>query len=240
MAGSLLQTPPPARGRSTRPSRMFPTWPKIYLPKSATADFGSRSAGGRDPRPIPSLFKGREETAARPEPHRNTRHLETDRCTGKRLTGRGVLLCMLAFFGVIIGVNLLLMKLAIDTMPGLEVDSSYRAGNVYNAEIAAARSQSARQWQVAGHLERGADGRTFLEVEARDPGGAPLTGLAFSAHLERPTDKRADRSVALVEQGLGIYRGQTESLAPGQWDLVLEADRGSARLFLSKNRVELR
>jgi nitrogen fixation protein FixH len=156
------------------------------------------------------------------------------------LTGRAVLVCMLAFFGVIIGVNLLLMKLAIDTMPGLEVDSSYRAGNVYNAEIAAARSQSARQWRVAGHLERGADGRIFVEVEARDPGGAPRTGLAFSAHLERPTDKRADREVALLEQGLGTYRGETESLAPGQWDLVLEADRGSARLFLSKNRVELR
>ncbi len=160
--------------------------------------------------------------------------------SGKRLTGRAVLLYVLAFFGVIIGVNLVMMKLAIDTMPGLEVDSSYRAGNAYNAEIAAARGQSAREWQVAGHLRRGADGRAFLEVQAQDRGGAPLSGLAFSAHLERPIDKRADRSVALREQGVGIYRGEAENLAPGQWDLVLEAERGSERLFLSKNRVELK
>jgi len=172
-----------------------------------------------------------DQAVLRPEP---------DNRAGKRLTGRAVLLCVLAFFGVIVGVNLLMMKLAIDTMPGLEVDSSYRAGNAYNAEIAAARGQSAREWQVAGHLRRDADGRAFLEVQARDRGGAPLTGLGFSAHLERPIDKRADRSVVLREQGVGIYRGEAENLAPGQWDLVLEAERGSERLFLSKNRVELK
>ena len=103
-----------------------------------------------------------------------------------------------------------------------------------------ARGQSARQWRVSGHLERGGDGRTFLEVEARDRSGVPLTGLSFSAHLDRPIDKRADRSVALFEQGFGIYRGEAENLAPGQWDLVLEAEKGSERLFLSKNRVELK
>jgi len=185
----------------------------------------------RTPVPIPPPQRGREAIVDRSESnHRAPR----------RLTGRAVLLYVLAFFGVVIAVNLVMMKLAIDTMPGLEVESSYRAGNAYSAAIAAAKDQSARQWRVDGHLERGADGRAFLEVEARDRGGAPITGLVFSAQLERPTDKRADRSVALIEQGSGIYRGEAENLAPGQWDVVLEAERGSERLFLSKNRVELR
>ena len=185
----------------------------------------------RTPVPIPPPQRGREAIVDRSESnHRAPR----------RLTGRAVLLYVLGFFGVVIAVNLVMMKLAIDTMPGLEVESSYRAGNAYNAAIAAAKDQSARQWRVDGHLERGADGRAFLEVEARDRGGAPITGLVFSAQLERPTDKRADRSVALIEQGSGIYRGEAENLAPGQWDVVLEAERGSERLFLSKNRVELR
>ena len=43
--GSLLGTPPPERGRST----------------------AQRSGGGRDPHPIPPLFKGREAIAARKE-----------------------------------------------------------------------------------------------------------------------------------------------------------------------------
>jgi nitrogen fixation protein FixH len=165
---------------------------------------------------------------------------EPDIPAAKRLTGRAVLLYIVAFFGVIIAVNVLMMKLAIDTMPGLEVDSSYRAGNAYNAEIAAARTQSARQWRIAGRFQRDTDGRAWLEVEARDHGGMPLTGLDFVAQLERPIDKRADRGIALVEQGSGIYRGEAASLASGQWDLVLEAARGSVRLFRSKNRVELR
>src|SRR6266702_7868776 len=46
---------------------MFPTWPKLYPPKSAKADFGWRSGGGREPHPIPPLFKGRESRAARSE-----------------------------------------------------------------------------------------------------------------------------------------------------------------------------
>lgn len=155
------------------------------------------------------------------------------------ITGRAVLIYMLAFFGVIIAVNVVMMKLAIDTMPGLEVESSYSAGKAYNAEIAAAREQSARAWHVAGHVQHHEDGRTFLEVEARDRAGAPITGLMFSAELERPIDRRADRRLALTERGAGIYSGEASDLAPGQWELVLQAERGSERVFLSKNRIEL-
>src|SRR6266568_5740813 len=59
---------PPERGRSTRPRPghvgCFRLGPMFALPKSATADFGWRSGGGRDPHPIPPLFKEREEIAA--------------------------------------------------------------------------------------------------------------------------------------------------------------------------------
>src|SRR5260370_6063088 len=82
MLSGWLGTPPPERGRSTRPSRMFSTWSNYELPKSATADFDWyelpkpatadfdwRSGGGRDPHPIPPLVKEREEIAARWEPN---------------------------------------------------------------------------------------------------------------------------------------------------------------------------
>src|SRR2546429_7647974 len=69
MLSGWLGTPPPERGRSTRPSRMFSTWSNYELPKSATADFDWRSGGGRDPHPIAPLVKEREEIAARWEPN---------------------------------------------------------------------------------------------------------------------------------------------------------------------------
>lgn len=155
------------------------------------------------------------------------------------LTGRKVLLMLLAFFGVVIGVNIAMMKLAIKTLPGTEVDSAYSASLGYGKEILAARNQSARHWRVDARIEHGADGAALLQVEARDKDGRPLSGLKFQGRFERPTDKRADLAVALSEVGSGIYRGRLEAIAAGQWDLVLEGDGAEGRLFLSKNRVLL-
>jgi nitrogen fixation protein FixH len=156
------------------------------------------------------------------------------------LTGRTVLVCLLAFFGVVIGINMVMTILAIRTLPGTEVDSAYRASVNFNAEIAAARAQAALGWQVTAHLERTPDGRVTIKVEGRDGHGAPLTGLAVSARLQRPTDKRADRLIALAERETGLYRGATDEVAAGQWDLIIEAGRAGGRQFLSRNRTALK
>jgi nitrogen fixation protein FixH len=167
-------------------------------------------------------------------------HLMKDSIVRAPLTGQRVLLMLFAFFGVVIGANLIMMKLAMDTMPGLEVDSSYRAGMAYNAEIADARRQASLGWRVEARIARSTDGSAVLEVEARDRDGVPVTGIVFAAQFERPVDKRADRSVALVAAGSGAYRGQIGDLASGQWDLLLRGERNSERVFLSRNRLELR
>ena len=155
------------------------------------------------------------------------------------LTGRTVLLSLLAFFGVVIAANVALMTLAISTMPGLEVESPYIAGLKYNGEIAAAREQAERGWLMTSHVDREAGGRAVVTVEARDRNGAPLTGLAVTVRLARPTDKRADRIVALTERAGGSYRGEAVDVVAGVWDVEFAADRGAARMFRSKNRVTL-
>lgn len=157
----------------------------------------------------------------------------------KPLTGRMVLAMLLGFFGTVIGVNVYMMKMAISTLPGTDVDSAYTASLGYEKEIAAERDQEARRWQVEAHIERGASGAAVVQVNARDASGNPLSGVKFQGRLERPADKRADQEVELAEIGIGIYRGTAEAIAPGQWDLVLEGDSSGRRLFLSKNRVLL-
>ncbi len=157
----------------------------------------------------------------------------------KPLTGAKVLFMLVAFFGVVFGVNFLMMKLAIDTLPGTEVDSAYSASVAYENEIGAAHDQNARNWKVDAHIQRGPDGGATLEVEARDNSGKPMSGLKFQGRFERPTDRRADLPVALSETGIGIYRGSAPVIAAGQWDLVLEGDAAGRRMFLSKNRVLL-
>ena len=155
------------------------------------------------------------------------------------LTGRKVFFMLVAFFGVVIGVNLVMMRLAIQTLPGTEVDSAYSASLAYQKEIAAAHDQNARNWKVDAHVERSGQGGATLRIEARDNNGRPMSGLKFQGRFERPTDRRADLPVVLAEVGNGIYRGSAPAIAPGQWDLVLEGIGAGQRLFLSKNRVLL-
>lgn len=160
--------------------------------------------------------------------------------SGRPITGRMVLICLIVFFGIIIGINAVMMKLAIDTLPGTEVDSPYVASLAYGNEIVAARAQVARGWAVNAQVIRDGDGAASVRVEARDRDGKPLTGVVFAGRLERPADRRLDQVVDLTATGAAAYRGRVAQLAAGQWDLVLEGDRKGERIFLSRNRVILK
>ena len=68
--------------------------------------------------------------------------------TPKPLTGRKVLFLLVAFFGVVIAVNLVMMKLAIQTLPGTEVDSAYSASLASEISVGT-------EWMSEGsHLKR--------------------------------------------------------------------------------------
>lgn len=158
------------------------------------------------------------------------------KASSRPLTGRRVLIYLVAFFGVVFAANAALVKYALETLPGTEVDSAYRASLAFNAEIAAAHAQAQRGWHVVAHVERAGEGAR-LRIDARDAAGAPLGGMGFTARLERPTDVRGDRGFVLTERETGIYSGQAADVAPGQWELIVEAARGNERVFLSRNRV---
>src|ERR1700722_14498867 len=125
----------------------------------------------------------------------------------KPLTGGKVLLMLVAFFGVVFGVNFTMANLAIKTLPGTEVDSAYSASLGYQKEIAAARDQNARQWQVDAHIQRGANGEATLQVKPPDKAGQPMTGLKFQGRFELPTDKRAAQPASLDEGVIRTYPG---------------------------------
>jgi nitrogen fixation protein FixH len=150
-----------------------------------------------------------------------------------------VLLSLFGFFAVVVGVNGIMIALAISTMPGLESERPYQAGINYNVEIETARAQAARHWSVASHIVRDASGRTSIKVEAKDAAGIPVGGLTVTVRLARPTDQRADRVVSLDEREGGTYAGGAGDVAPGAWDVELEAGRGPERLFRSRNRITL-
>jgi nitrogen fixation protein FixH len=149
-----------------------------------------------------------------------------------------VLLCLVAFFAVVAGVNAVMIRLAVSTFGGVETGNAYQAGLAFSKEIAAAHAQDALHWQVKAHVS--ADGAgTLVEIVVRDPDGRPVAGLEASARLAHPADKRSDHVVAMHETEAGTFRGRADRIA-GQWDLVFELSRGEARVFRSRNRVFLR
>jgi len=160
-------------------------------------------------------------------------------CRAKEVTGWTVLVWLVAFFGIVFAVNAVMVRAAVSSFGGLETESSYQAGLNFEHEAEAARAQAALHWRVDVRLAPLRDGATRLTVDARDAQGQPLRGLTAAVRLVRPTDAQDDRTIALQETQPGEFHGGTAALA-GQWDLVLELERGGARVFRSKNRVVLR
>jgi nitrogen fixation protein FixH len=157
----------------------------------------------------------------------------------REVTGWMVLVFMIAFFAVVVGVNAFMAHKALSTFGGVEIDSSYRAGQMFERDVAMAKAQDAQHWQIDAKVTAAADGATRLDIAARDALGAPLTGLVATALFARPTDRRLDRAVTVSEDAAGHFRGRAD-IAAGQWDLVIELSRQGERLFRSKNRVLIR
>jgi nitrogen fixation protein FixH len=158
--------------------------------------------------------------------------------TAPRLTGWMVLIYLLSFFGVVTGVNGVMIYEALSTIRGVGTESAYQAGRMFEQDVAMLKAQDARHWQVDARLN-GAPYGTALELVAHDEAGRVVTGMSAAARFERPIDRGLDRSIALTEQSPGQYHGKTE-LSPGQWDLVIEISRNGQQLFRSKNRVVLK
>lgn len=148
-----------------------------------------------------------------------TRQPDTDyNPGGKPFTGRKMLIVMLAFFGVVIGVNLIMAYFALRDFRGVIVDSGYVASQDFNADRALLEAQSARGWQIDTSHAAGAPLITF-----QHPDGSPIEGLRVSGKALRSGDGRADTSLTLIETAPGLYAAN-EQLAAGNWRLSIVAD----------------
>ncbi len=157
----------------------------------------------------------------------------------RELTGRHVLFCLLGFFGVVFGVNAWLVKAATSTFGGVETTSSYKAGLMFEQDVASAERQDELHWRVDGNLARDNAGDAALEISVRDVSGVPITGLTAHARLAHPADERLDHFIALNRVEAGNFRGQTQAQS-GQWELIVDLYRDGARVFRSRSRVTLR
>lgn len=154
----------------------------------------------------------------------------------RELTGKHVLICFVAFFGLVFTANAVMVKVAMSTFGGVETTSSYKAGLMFGQDVARAEQQNALRWQVNGQLLRDSAGDAVLDISVRDGKGVPVNGLAAQARLAHPADERRDHWIALTDASAGRFHGAAKA-EPGQWELIVDLYRNDARLFRSRSRV---
>ena len=133
------------------------------------------------------------------------------------LTGRAVLFMLLGFFGLVIAVNIVMVRAAISTFGGVDTPSSYQAGLAFKADEAAAAAQDSRGWTVNAKLAPASGGESVaIEVPTRPAGRSAEQYL--TVRLAHPIDERRDVTVAMSEIAAGSYRGKVAA-ETGQWIL---------------------
>jgi nitrogen fixation protein FixH len=150
------------------------------------------------------------------------------------LTGWHMLGIVGAFFGTIIGVNVVMAFAATGTFPGLVVANSYVASQNYDALLAKARAQEAAGWR---HELAVRDG--VLRFRLATAAGTPAFGLTVSAHVGRPSTARDDWTLAFANTGGGEFVS-LERLAAGRWEVDVEAHRGADLVFRITQEIFLR
>lgn len=128
-------------------------------------------------------------------------------------TGRHMAIVLVAFFAVVIGVNLLMARYATSTFGGVVVENSYVASQKYNGWLKEAREEKALGWEAqAAWRPDGHVALLFDEVPA---------GAVVVAEARHPLGRKPDKVLHFDPSDAGRYISR-ETLEDGRWTLRLE------------------
>lgn len=145
----------------------------------------------------------------------------SDDKAGKPFTGRHMAMILIAFFGVVIIVNLVMARFAVTTFGGKVVENSYVASQHYNEWLERAEAQERLGWERV----IGVDPDRHVRLAVRKDGAA-LTGLAVTATLNHPLGRAAPVPVRFVAAPDGSLRSAAP-LPAGRWRIDLSVRHGA-------------
>lgn len=135
-------------------------------------------------------------------------------------TGRHAAALLVAFFAVVIAVNVYMARSAIGTFGGVVVENSYVASQHYNGWLHEAAREKALGWSA--RATRRGDGRLVVTLDGA-PRDAALSGEAW-----HPLGRLPDRELKFARQSDGSFLSD-QALPSGRWVARLEARAGAAR-----------
>lgn len=139
----------------------------------------------------------------------------------KRITGRHAAAALVAFFGVVIAVNVTMATFATRTFGGVVVENSYVASQKYNEWLRAAERQKQLGWSIEPALD--SDRRIVVKLNVED---AAVRG--FASH---PLGREPDVALTFAKRDGEII--SDKPLPAGRWNVHLLVKRGAdeARLI---------
>ncbi|MCW1381466.1 FixH family protein [Novosphingobium sp. KCTC 2891] len=138
---------------------------------------------------------------------------------GRQFTGKHMAAIMIAFFGTVIAVNVVMARMAISTFGGVVVENSYVASQHFNGWLDEARTEKALGWKALFGRRAAAE----MQVGLVNSLGKPLAGAHVTAIAEHPLGLRSDETLTLREVAPGEYAAP---LPAGRWRLRLTAKVG--------------
>lgn len=139
----------------------------------------------------------------------------------KKLTGRGVLLILAGFFGVVILTNVIFITAAVRTFRGEDEAKPYLQGVEYNHTLARRAEQARLGWRASIDDRRLPSGMVLLTVDVRQPDGKPPSNVVLMGALRHPADEHRDRDLRFTQTAPGHYEALLRDLAPGHWQMVV-------------------
>lgn len=154
----------------------------------------------------------------------------TDKRERKPFTGRHAAMILIAFFGTVISVNMVMASFALSTFGGTVVDNSYVASQHYNEWLARADAQDRLGWDRNVAVDEGRHVRLTIRKD-----GAPVAGLRVVATLRHPLGRAPARAMRFIAVDDGALRS-VEALPAGRWQLDLSVRHGADE---ARYRVDL-
>lgn len=148
-------------------------------------------------------------------------------------TGRHMVLTMLAFFGVIISVNVTMAVLARTSWTGLVVANSYVASQEFNAKMAETRAQAELHWKGELAIRDG-----IVRYRLVDRASVAVQLKAVQVTFRRPVDDREDHAIMLASDGEGGF-ALAHDVADGIWVVEINAEADLAKPYRESLRVHV-
>lgn len=148
----------------------------------------------------------------------------------KELTGRHVLLMLLAFFGVMLAVNTYFTVAAVKTFRGEDVKRSYRQGLDYNQTLQQRAQQSELGWAISANTNVLADDRVEILLSFNNENDRGVGNLEITGLLSHRVDSRFDKDITFQAIGGGRYKAIVTGLeGPYVLKAVANQDNASFR-----------